>query len=877
MIVVPLVAIRRTCDDLAMLTHTVRRAAVCVLAAAGLASAELPPPPETMVDFSIPYADGVPNAASAADLLEKPAGKHGPVVVRDGHFFAGERRIRFWGVNTAFAGNFPTHAQADAVAKRLAGFGFNCVRLHHMDNQTFPSGLLADRSGEKLSPEALERLDYFIAALKREGVYVNINLHVSRNWARPHKWPGAEQLPGYDKIVDTFHPELIAANQQFARDLLGHVNQYTNLRYADDPAVAMVEINNEDSIFMWGGEQTIAQLPEPYATMLTERWNRWLDRKYPTREKLLVAWSEGTRNPGPNLLKNTDFASGWTAERHDGAKLDVAIDGGGVMLTTPVAANPVWHVQYSQAKVPLKKGQFYSVRFRAKANKLGDELTVSVSQAHEPWQNMGMTASVKLRPEEKEYWYGFTAAADDDNARLVFGPGRQASSIWISRPELFEGGQLALGDDEDVSKNSIHQHAKGRPTTKARRRDWYAFLRDTDEAYWVDMHRFLKDEVKVKAPITGTIGFGPLGTSAQAKMDFVDQHSYWEHPHFPRRQWDMNDWTIDNKPMTDNPAKATLWALAATKVAGKPFTVTEYQHSAPNEWQAECAPMIAAFAALHDWDGVFLFSYSHNADFEKRHVTSFFDIEGNPAKMAPAAIAARLFLGGGVRQIEGTTVIHPDRDTMLDNASSHWHESWSYLRTHHSIGWEQLLRSKLAVDHNGVINDRIPGNRAFAPDRRLNWTSKGENTGTGRFTLADANGAVFAGFAAGGAFPIDLGPAKIETLQSPFAVITLVPADGKQTVAAADRLLLCAAARMANTDQKWDEKRTTLGRNWGKPPTRIEPVRATISIASELPIEFTPLDASGKPTARTRTLAPEDGRVRAVLSEPTMWYELRRR
>ena len=54
--------------------------------------------------------------------------------------------------------------------------------------------------------------------------------------------------------MDVFHPDLIAANKRYARDLLTHVNAYTKARYADEPAVAMVEINNEDTIFLWGGE-----------------------------------------------------------------------------------------------------------------------------------------------------------------------------------------------------------------------------------------------------------------------------------------------------------------------------------------------------------------------------------------------------------------------------------------------------------------------------------------------------------------------------------------------------------------------------------------------------------------------------------------------
>jgi pyridoxine 5-phosphate synthase len=40
--------------------------------------------------------------------------------------------------------------------------------------------------------------------------------------------------------------------------------------------------------------------------------------------------------------------------------------------------------------------------------------------------------------------------------------------------------------------------------------------------------------------------------------------------------------------------------------------------------------MIASYAALQDWDGVFLFCYSHNDQFEKQQIDGYFNIEGNP-------------------------------------------------------------------------------------------------------------------------------------------------------------------------------------------------------------------------------------------------------
>jgi hypothetical protein len=48
-----------------------------------------------------------------------------------------------------------------------------------MDMQTTPGGIFA-KDGRTLDPDQLDRLDFFIAELKKRGIYTNLNLHVSR-------------------------------------------------------------------------------------------------------------------------------------------------------------------------------------------------------------------------------------------------------------------------------------------------------------------------------------------------------------------------------------------------------------------------------------------------------------------------------------------------------------------------------------------------------------------------------------------------------------------------------------------------------------------------------------------------------------------------
>ena len=96
--------------------------------------------------------------------------------------------------------------------------------------------------------------------------------------------------------------------------------------------------------------------------------------------------------------------------------------------------------------------------------------------------------------------------------------------------------------------------------------------------------------------------------------------------------------------MTDYPDQATLFRIAAERLAGKPFTLSEYNHPAPLDAQAECVPMIASFAAAQDWDGIWLFDYSGSTNaWSRQTMSGFFDIDTNPAKWGFMRAGAAIF------------------------------------------------------------------------------------------------------------------------------------------------------------------------------------------------------------------------------------------
>ncbi|MFA0756462.1 MAG: hypothetical protein YPKNTGVA_001983, partial [Candidatus Fervidibacter sp.] len=229
--------------------------------------------------FVLPWDDATPSVTNISHWLHKPAGKFGHIRVgADGHLYAGTQRVRFFGVNLCFGACFPRKEDAEKIALRMAKFGINIVRFHHMDHRRFPDGILRRDAPHTrdLDPEALDRLDYLIAQLKRNGIYANLNLLVSRVFTAADGLPKEiEQLKEWKErtIVGFFYEPCLELQKEYARKLLTHRNPYTGLTYAEDPVVAFVEINNENGlVHSWlGGD--IDQMPKVFQDELQRQWN----------------------------------------------------------------------------------------------------------------------------------------------------------------------------------------------------------------------------------------------------------------------------------------------------------------------------------------------------------------------------------------------------------------------------------------------------------------------------------------------------------------------------------------------------------------------------------------------------------------------------
>ncbi len=193
------------------------------------------------------------SALDASGLLERPAGKHGFVTTKGGRLaFADGGRARFFGVHLLPPVPFQEPERADALADRLVRSGVNLVRLGDLDSAHGPGRSLFDdtrEDTEALDPVALGRLDHLIAALKKRGIYVAIELQSSRRFRPEDDVPSVPLLPLGGGPGAIFDPKLRAALLKTADALLGHVNPETGLALKDDPVLAWVTLFGEVSLF----------------------------------------------------------------------------------------------------------------------------------------------------------------------------------------------------------------------------------------------------------------------------------------------------------------------------------------------------------------------------------------------------------------------------------------------------------------------------------------------------------------------------------------------------------------------------------------------------------------------------------------------------
>ena len=858
------------------------RAVTCLVVLLGSLSWTVAAEPE-LFPFVISY-DAPQNATNLSAWLHRPAGRLGFVRSDGGRLVTDAGPIRFWGTNLCFEGCFPSHEQAERVAARMARLGINCVRMHHMDAYSIwgdsPNKTIID-------PKKLERLDYLIHQLKLHGIYTDINLHVSRTLGEAEGFLGGEGRPKYDKGLGNFEPRMIELQKQYARDLLTHVNPYTKTAYVDEPAVALVEISNEDALFTVWERRELDDLGEPYAATFRKLWNAWLRKKYGDSGRLRQAWNAGEWPLGEEMLINGDFAQPpegtWSMERdtQTGVEWSVASTGpdGSRCLRVVVTRQGEfpWRPQLTQAGFSLKKGTPYTLTCFLRSDQKR-QIGVNCMMAHDPWQRLGLSADLGVGPEWTSHRRTFVAEQDDDNARITL-TGLKPGLYELAEVSLRPGGIVGLAGDQRIEDDGVPVLRRGElGLTEEARNDFIDFLWDTERDYWWGMHRFLEDELGVRSLVSGTqLSYSPV--YVQAGLDYIDAHSYWNHPSFPNRPWDRRDWFVRNVALVNSPG-GTLASLAARRVDGMAYTVSEYNHPEPNVYSAEGFPMIAAFGAFQAWDGIFPFTYSHDTQFEPRQITGFFDVKGVTPRIAHMAACAALFLRGDAAVAKDSVFVPLSREAekkKLHETLSPWRLTAGDFGVDPQMALLHRVALKIGDDLPAAIGMALKDNTAtyVSDTAQLRWDVSRE--GAGYFTADTPHTKLFTGFVAGRTFELGDVTLRIGKTRLDWATVSMVAVDG-EGFDKPGRILIAATGWAQNRGAELEDlggDRVTLRDQWGSEPVLCEGIPAEIRLpATADRVRFYPLDESGNRRAAVRC-TESDGKTVLTLDprHHTVWYE----
>lgn len=806
-------------------------------------------------------------------LNEKPAGKNGFVTVKEGHFVDGAgRRVRFLATNFTFGSAFPSHEEADALAVRLASMGINCIRFHHMDKHTAPAGIwLAGRPKlDTFDPAQLDKLDYFIAQLKKQGIYADLNLHVSRQY-----WEGAtfddgiendgarnRVMPKYGKGLDKINDRLIAMQRDYARDLLTHVNPYTGLAYVAEPSVAIVEINNENTVF----DLDMESLPDFYRRDIETKWNAWLRRHYPDTAKLGQTWGRSIPLGDERLLAKP------AAEGKEFLKIDAASPQAlmGNLVRKP---DQPWKAQLQWKNLTFENGKLYTLSFAIRSDV---PRTIRYLTRHQlpDWEECGLSGSVKVTPEWTSHAVSFVAEHCVSNqTRIDFVLGNTPTGKFEMKDvSLREGGERGLLEGESLEQGTVGLRSRGVAGT-ARGEDWFRFLGETERAYVAGMKDYIRQELKCRALlIDSQASYGGLvGVYRESLNDFVDMHSYWQHPSFSGKAWDPVNWSIKNTPMSSEPQSgANLGGLAAFRVEAMPFTVTEYDHPAPSHSAAEMFPMIASFASAQDWDGIFQFDWG-GANAQVGVVGSYFSLQNHPAKLAFLPAAALLFRRGDVPALSASAVLTIPTNDLDARASKErkMQQIWSRA----GFGPAESLSHRQAVRF-----DAKPSSEAKPEIRRT-----GEVSGPGPIQWTAGNpyqvdvptAKIVVGMCGGRTFQMKDFDVAFSSNSSGFASLAMLAVDGKP-LSESRQLLLTVAGNVENTGMGWNREHTSVGRVWGRAPTVCEGIGAKIGLKTKLGrYRLYALDGKGGRQSEVPVQVQDGSLVFTVGSAfQTLWYEL---
>ena len=383
------------------------------------------------------------------------------------------------------------------------------------------------------------------------------------------------------------------------------------------------------------------------------------------------------------------------------------------------------------------------------------------------------------------------------------------------------------------------------------------FLTDVEIAFAEKMTRFIRDEVKSSVLLTDLSCWkNPIQYQlVRTRYDYVDDHFYVDHPSFLEKSW-----RLPSKCPNANPAcgpNAGFEGVAKHRLLDRPFTITEFNYSGPGQFRGVGGMMLGAQAALQEYDGIWRFAWSHNAEgLLKPQAMGYFDVARDPLQRATERAVTMLYLRGDMKPLKRThALVFPEGKLRRDFSCGPqadvkemwfgWHSRFGTLvgetlPEDATGGLFPEVYSRTAEDYRRWAADTQPGDGQVVLDR--------ENR------LFGVNTPRTAGFfAEWGEHSIGALKARLDDC-APSAI--WVSALDDQPIVTSQRLLLTHVADVQDEGTVYADATKQVLLKWGRLPhlMRRASAKVTLAFADDKPCKVYALAADGTRRAELPTV-----------------------
>lgn len=245
-------------------------------------------------------------------------------------------------------------------------------------------------------------------------------------------------------------------------------------------------------------------------------------------------------------------------------------------------------------------------------------------------------------------------ALKDDPALITIG--------LINEDTIITGGhdELAYPNKNSVQHQAIKAvfEAWGRKHGVAvpEKPDHELYIRVMNEHH-INIYREMTEELRkmgVRQPTSDmSVSAASINAIPRKEYDYVDNHFYFSHPRNLGVNWGWPS-SYSNESMTDV-LFDNMTRYLSTRIKGKPFTITEYNFCAPNQFRHEGGFAMGAYSAFQNVSGIYSFDfngYSHNTRWN--FVTQpgghlgWFAISVDPVRLLSQRVISLLYLRGDV-------------------------------------------------------------------------------------------------------------------------------------------------------------------------------------------------------------------------------------